>query len=166
MGSGKKFTKKCKKCHGTGCHTKKEKIEIEIPMGAPGCTLTFDGKGHHKYSNIPPGKLVINFTVRNTDKFNVSRYRNKDIETNLLIDPILGLVGGESEITSITGNKLVVKIPKRTAIGDRLRLKKEGILHIGRSERTDLIITIGYNMPVLNDHQTGILKEYLKTLEK
>lgn len=166
MGSGKKFTKKCKKCHGNGYYVKKEKIEIEVPKGAPGHVITFEGKGHHRHPNIPSGKLVINFTVGNTDKFNVSKYRNKDIETNLSIDPVMGLIGGESEIESITGDKLIVKIPKGTSIGDRLRLKKEGILHIGRSERTDLIIIIGYNMPVLNDHQTDILKEYLKTLGK
>lgn len=112
-------------------------VEIEIPPGV--------GEGDtYNYPGIGPGgaDLFISYRIHPNPKWQ----RNG---LNLLTDHEVNLwdciLGGESIVTDLLGNNLIISIPPRTQPNSILRLKGRGIA--SRNETGDLLVRIQTQIP-------------------
>lgn len=102
-----------------GTNTGVNAVEIEIPPG-------IDDGGTVQYSRLAPGgaDLLVTFRIRPDAQWT----RNGP---NLIMDHKVSIwdliTGGESTITDILGNQLVMGIPPHTQPGTQLRLRNRGL---------------------------------------
>jgi molecular chaperone DnaJ len=119
--------------------------------GNQGRTYSQNASDTNTYSNYKPGFLermasrVLNKITRFMLKklLGIEYKQNLDIQTELEIIPEEALAGPEKEITYKRGNrqkKLMVRIPRGTETGTKIRLKGMGLSEKGKSG--DLIINI------------------------
>lgn len=72
-------------------------------------------------------------------------------------------LGGEIEIPTISGSKVMMKIPPGTENGQIFRLKGNGIPYLGSYGRGDQLVKININVPKkLTPRQKELLKEFSK----
>jgi DnaJ-class molecular chaperone len=113
-------------------------VEIEIPLGIN------DGD-NVQYQGIAPGgqDLVIQFRVQPHP-----RYRREGL--NLHIEQKVSvwnlILGGDTEVETIDGSRLVVKVPARTQPGTTLRLRQQG-LRDRNGPHGDLMVHIQVDIP-------------------
>lgn len=113
-------------------------VEIEIPMGIN------DGD-NVQYSGIAPGglDLVVQFRISPHAQF---RRENLNLFCDHKISIWTLIVGGETEVQTVEGNKLVVKILPHTQPGSTLRLRSQG-LGDKSGQKGDLMIHIQAEIP-------------------
>ena len=126
-------------------------VEIEIPLGIE------DGD-NVQYQGIAPGgqDLVVQFRVQPHPKFRRQALNLHTDQTASIWDLILG---GDAEIETIEGTKLVVQIPPKTQPGTTLRLRSQGLKN-RNGQRGDLLVRIQVEIP------KNIAPEIIESIEK
>lgn len=155
QGGGKIVSNPCKKCGGNGLVSGSNEIEVTIPKGVfAGMTLSMDGYGH-----IPlrcegvNGDLLINISEATNNKF----IRNgNDLNVNIEIPIIDAILGCETQIVTINGTKLTVKIPQGVDSGTQIRFANNGMPIYNTNRFGNMIGTIKIKMPkkLSNDEKT------------
>lgn len=113
-------------------------VEIEIPRGIN------DGD-NVQYPGIAPGgqDLVIQFRVQPHGQF---QRQGLNLMTTHRVAIWTLILGGESEVSTVEGHRLVVKIPAHTQPGTTLRLRSQGIMD-QNSQKGDLMVQIQAEIP-------------------
>ena len=116
-GSGKRITDTCKTCHGSGSEHIQETTNVQLPAGIPnGGTLR--------------GQDVI--IIVQIQKHDVYERVGLDLYCTITIDAITAMLGTNTEITSLTGEKYKISIPAGTQYGTKLKLANKGIIFNGQ----------------------------------
>jgi curved DNA-binding protein len=127
-----------KKTISVGTHQGTTTVEIQIPQGLE------DGDGV-QYGGVGPGgmDLVITFRIHPNPKWQRQG-------TNLTLDHELSIwdliMGGDTHVEDILGNRLSLSIPARTQPGTIFRLKGRGLGHRNGSQG-DLMVRVQARIP-------------------
>jgi DnaJ-class molecular chaperone len=113
-------------------------VEIEIPLGIN------DGD-NVQYSGIAPGgqDLVIQFRVQPHADF---QRQGLNLATTHKVSVWTLILGGETEVQTVEGSRLVVKIAPHTQPGTTLRLRSQG-LRDQSGQKGDLMALIQAEIP-------------------
>ena len=139
-GKGYIIEEKCPKCKGKGIITINENITVKIPKGVDnGTRLRVRGKGDG--SN---GDLIIVVRIKQDKNF---RREGDDLYTEISIPFTKAALGTEMEISHISGEKLIVKVPPGTQPGETIRLRGKGMPKMNAHGYGDLYIRINVTIP-------------------
>ncbi len=123
-GSGKKVSKPCPRCGGTGVIQETERLRVRIPPGSDtGTRLRIPGKGRPGRGGGPPGDLYLELVVRPDPRF---ERRGYDLYLKQPIGLFTAVLGGQVEVPTLNG-KVRMKVPPGTQCGQKFRLRGKGI---------------------------------------
>jgi DnaJ-class molecular chaperone len=160
----------CKNCEGNGCGTcgnrgwleTAENKKIKIPKNSVGKRIRLKGLGWQMDANKPSGDLYLRIVLKDSQYFRILNDFN--LETAIIADPTVALIGGRGIINTLDGERRYVDINSGLAQGSRIRLGKHGVLFNG--EKTELIGLLIYE-PASNISDEGrkLLEQYQGELE-
>ncbi|MCQ2562808.1 MAG: J domain-containing protein, partial [Alphaproteobacteria bacterium] len=157
-GTGKKISKKCSDCGGSGVINKQRNLDIKIPAGIEdGARLRVKGMGEEVSAGGIAGDFYLDIHIKPHDTFTRVRdnlVMHKDIDFTTLV------LGGTIEINTIDDKKLDVKISAGTQVGEKLRIRGHG-MPTGNGSFGDLYIELGVIIPKkLSEKQKKALNEF------
>ena len=162
MGTKRTHGKTCNDCSGKGYVIEKDSFELEITPDMFGRRIELSGKGHLIHPDSPPGDAIFSILATEKDGFQPIDMRG-NVGCEMLVDPVMAILGGEISILNLEGNKMKVKIPAGVKYGQRLELKGQGMRNAA-GRRGNLIGVVKYSSPKLSLEQKNILNRYIKTL--
>jgi molecular chaperone DnaJ len=156
-GLGRVIKNPCDQCGGSGVVNKNRELEVKIPAGVTdGARLRLAGQGEAAPLNGTPGDFYIDVHVT-ADK--VFEREGDDLFMRADVPFATLAMGGEVEIETIDDKKLDVKIPGGTQVGERLRVRGQGMK--SGTERGDLYMEINTIVPKrLTEKQREALREF------
>ncbi len=149
--TGKKYTKECNTCKGSGVTSINETVEVDIPAGVvDGMTFVMSGKGHGIKSGTE-GDLHI----RIMELPHKTYTRNgADLKMTLKLSYPQLILGDKVEIETIEGGKIRMSIPEYSDVGSTLKVPFKGTKLYGKDSRGDIIVNLGIEIPKkLTDEQ-------------
>ncbi len=160
-GEGTIITDSCPQCKGSGKERVERSLDVKIPAGVDdGAQIILRGEGDAGSRGGPSGDLYIKLNVKPHSCF---LRREDDIIYELALNFPQAALGDEVEIPSLSG-KTRIKIPAGSQTGKIIRLKGQGITHLKRGGRGDLVVVLVVVVPdSLTDKQRKLLKELAET---
>ncbi len=148
----------CSVCRGAGMVSKISRLEVKVPAGvATGSRVRISGKGQAGINGGTAGDLYLNITVRPHPLF---ERRADDLTTILPVPLTTAVLGGEVQVPTPKGTKLALKIPPETQNGRIFRLAGQGMPHLGKATRGDLMAKVNVLLPTkLTDKEKGLFKQ-------
>lgn len=162
-GLGRKISKKCSECDGTGTQHKQRTLDVKIPAGIEdGARLRLSGQGEAGANGAPAGDFYLDVRIRPDKRF--ERHGN-DLIMRLDVPFTTLALGGEIEVETIDDKKLDVKVPAGTQVGEKLRVRGHGMPSVRRNGTFgDLYIDVAIKIPTkLSDKQKKVLAEFAET---
>ncbi len=155
-GEGKKVTKKCSKCAGTGIHDEVVNFKTKIPAGIDnGETIRLTGHGEAASGGIA-GDLYLEIRVKEDKRFERD---GETIRTDSEISFTQAVMGDKIEIETVDG-LLKLKIPAGTQPGTVFKLREKGVPNLHGRGRGDQLIKVQVNVPKkLSRKQKKLLEE-------
>jgi len=148
----------CSVCRGSGVVSNVVRLEVKVPAGVTtGSRVRISGKGQPGQNGGAAGDLYLNITVSANSLF----VRNGDDLTAELPVPLtVAVLGGEVQVPTPKGTKLALKIPAETQNGRIFRLTGQGMAHLGKAGRGDLLAKVNVILPEkLTDKQKELFKQ-------
>ena len=134
----------CSVCRGSGVAASVKRLEVKIPAGVQNSSrVRIAGKGQPGYSGGSSGDLFLKVTVKPHAQF--ERHGN-NLHVNVPVPLKDALLGGEVQVPTPKG-KLALKIPAETQNGKVFRLSGQGMPHLGKSTRGDLLAKVNVVLP-------------------
>jgi len=158
-GTGRIQNLACSVCRGTGAVPNIKRLEVKIPAGvSTGSRVRIAGKGQPGEGGTS-GDLYMAITVLPNQTFE----RDGDnLNTTVAVPLTVAVLGGEIQVPTPKG-KLALKIPPETQNGRIFRLAKQGMPHLGKSTRGDILAKINVILPTgLSEKE----KELFRQLDK
>jgi molecular chaperone DnaJ len=142
-GTGRIQNVACSICRGTGSVPNIKRLEVKIPAGvSTGSRVRIGGKGQPGEGGTS-GDLFLVITVLPHQTFE----RDGDnLNTTVAVPLTIAMLGGEIQVPTPKG-KLALKIPPETQNGKVFRLGKQGMPHLGKSTRGDILAKINVILP-------------------
>ncbi len=162
LGMGKKITRPCADCHGTGKVHRKKTITVKIPAGIKdGQKIRLAGEGEPGINGGPNGDLYIHVNVQSHPLF--KRDGNK-IYSEKEIDLPTAILGGKVNVETLQG-PVTLKIPAGTQSGTKFKLKKRGI-RFASGRIGDHYVTIKVRIPKkLTREQARLFSAFASSLK-
>ena len=134
----------CSVCRGSGVASTVKRLEVKIPAGVQnGSRVRIAGKGQPGYSGGTSGDLFLKVSVRPHAQF---ERRGDNLHVNVEASLREALLGGEVQVPTLKG-ALALKIPAETQNGKVFRLTGQGMPHLGKSTRGDLLAKVSVILP-------------------
>ncbi len=144
-GEGIKPEKNCNVCGGEGRLKKEEAIRIFIPAGVDSSqVIKIKGKGDAGRRGGEAGDLYVRIFVK---PHRVFARKGDDLYVKVPISFSQAALGGEIDVSTLDGGKILLKIPAGTESGKILRISKKGIPHFSGLGRGNLYITLEVKTP-------------------
>ncbi len=143
-GTGKKPSKKCKHCGGSGVVQSNSTIKVKIPAGIDnGQSIRLDGHGEAAPHGGGNGSLYVRVRVKSYKDFGREGY---DVYTEKEVSFPQAVLGDKVEVETLDGvEKLLV--PEGVESGQLIRLRGKGIQHLDRNVRGDHYVKIKIKVP-------------------
>ncbi len=157
MGRGEAADKVCGACAGTGKVHQNRKIQVSVPAGVnPGAKVRLTGQGERGQKGGAPGDLIITFKIRPHRFF--AREGN-DIIVTVPLNLAQAALGSRIRVGTISGRKVVLRIPPGTQPGTRFRIKEQGIEREGR--KGDQYVEVKVEVPdSLTEEQEQQIRDF------
>ena len=121
------------------------RLEVKIPVGVKnGSRVRIAGKGGPGYGGAESGDLYLVISVKPHKLF---ERRGDDLYVDVPVPLTVAVLGGEAEVPVPKGGKLALKIPPETRNGRVFRLGGQGMPHLGKSGRGDLLAAVKVVLP-------------------
>jgi molecular chaperone DnaJ len=161
-GAGRIITDPCPQCRGSGKEKVKRQISVRIPAGVDnGSQIRLSGEGEAGTRGGSAGDLYIAISVKEHEFF--TRY-NDDLVYELPVNLAQAALGTEVEVPTLDG-KTKLKIPAGSQTGQVFKFKNQGIAHLRRGGRGDLLVTLFVVTPdSLTAKQRQLLQELGESL--
>ncbi len=160
-GTGEVIPSPCTKCHGQKRMQVKRTLSVKIPGGVDeGTRIRLVGEGEAGQLGGPAGNLYVVITVQSHSIFVRDQF---DIHLELPINVAQAALGATVKVPTIDGEVELLEIPAATQTGRTFRKRSQGIPHLQRSGRGDMIITVRVVVP---NNLTGEQKELFQALAK
>jgi molecular chaperone DnaJ len=147
----------CSVCRGAGVVATMNRLEVKIPAGVTnGSRVRISGKGQPGNNGGTAGDLYLNITVRPHPTF---ERQGDDLNTTIAVPLTVAVLGGEVQVPTLKG-KLALKIPLETQNGRVFRLAGQGMPHLGKSTRGDLLAKVNVILPTgLSDKEKELFRQ-------
>ena len=157
VGRGERPETECGACGGEGKIHQKRNIQVSVPAGVDtGSRVRLTGQGERGTKGGPPGDLVITFKVLPHRFF---RREGTDIHVTVPINMVQATLGSKIRVSTISGRKVVLRVPPGTQPGTRFRIRGQGISREGR--RGDQYVEVRVDVPeTLTEEQQGQIREF------
>jgi molecular chaperone DnaJ len=142
-GTGRVQNRICSTCRGSGVLPKARQLEVKIPAGVKtGSRVRIAGQGGQGRGGAN-GDLYLVVSVLPNATFERD---GDDLITNVPVSLTSAMLGGTAEVSTLKG-KLELKIPAETQNGKVFRLKGQGMPHLGKEGRGDLLAKVNVVLP-------------------
>jgi molecular chaperone DnaJ len=143
-GRGERPSKRCKHCGGDGVLSKTQDIRIKIPAGIDeGESIRLSGYGETAPHGGGSGDLYVRVHIRQNKYFHREGF---DVFSDLEISFAQAVFGGIIEVETIDG-KVNLSIPEGVEHGQLVKIKGQGITHLGKNQRGDHYVKIKIRIP-------------------
>ncbi|MCL1885164.1 MAG: J domain-containing protein [Dehalococcoidia bacterium] len=143
-GTGRVNKSICQACQGSGAILRMRQLEVKIPTGVKtGSRVRIAGQGASGHGG-PAGDLYLLISIRAHGSF--ERHED-DLLTTVALPLSVAMLGGEIEVPTLSG-KLELKIPPETQNGRTFRLTGQGMPHLGKGNRGDLLAKMNVVLPL------------------
>lgn len=160
-GTGEVSNRPCANCSGQGMLTNTKRLQIKIPAGVDtGSKIRVAGEGQPGIGGGPRGDLYLVISVK-TD----AQYERKgdDLYTDIEVDLVTAMLGGEVPVPLPDGRKLVLTIPAETQNGRLFRLSGKGMPRLRGEGHGILFARLKVVLPM---HLTSEEKELFEQLAR
>lgn len=156
--------KPCPTCRGAGTIQQTRTIDIKIPRGIDeGAQLRLAGEGEAPGNSLPPGDLYVVVHLRPHSMY---ERRGDDLYRTLNVSFPKLVLGGTVSLTTLHGEERL-KVPAGTESGSVVRLKGQGMPHVGHGSFGDLYVEVRGTIPKsLNRRARQLLEEYMRETER
>lgn len=162
-GAGRRSVEPCPACNGVGLEPGlKEEIAVNVPLGIENqVSIRMTGRGDASGADGINGDLYVTINV---DKHEFFERNGADLwcAVPLTFSEIIN--GTDLELRNLSGGRVKIKVPPRSEIGTKLRLKKMGLPHWNMQNIAkrmgDMIVVISIDIP------DNVSEEYLELVEK
>jgi DnaJ-class molecular chaperone len=135
----------CSACRGAGAVLRTKRLEVKIPAGvATGSRVRIAGKGQPSYGGGASGDLYLKISVRPHQSF---ERHGDNLHVTVPVPLTTAVLGGEIQVPTPKGGKLALKIPPETQNGRSFRLTGQGMPHLGKSTKGDLMAKVNVVLP-------------------
>ena len=135
----------CKTCKGQSRTQQYDTIAVNIPAGIyDGAELRLAGKGDAGVFGGDSGDLFLKISVTAHKQF---KRVEDDLESTLTLTYPQLVFGCQMEIETLGGAKEVIKIPRGTAVGERIVVPGKGFAKIRGKGNGNLVITTQCDIP-------------------
>jgi molecular chaperone DnaJ len=157
-GLGKVIPNPCPACRGDGRSVQEHTYTIDIPAGVDtGSTLRLTGRGAAGPRGGPNGDLFVHIRVKAHDRFVRD---GLDLHCDLLVTFAQAALGAQLELDTLDGTEQLV-LPRGTPTGRQFRVRGQGVPHLERRHRGDLIVRVVVEVPDdLTAEQEDLLRQY------
>lgn len=143
LGRGRIPETPCPACSGRGNLRQARKVQVTVPKGVDtGSKLKLSGQGERGAAGGPPGDLVITFKVKE------HRFFERDglnIHVTVPINIVQAALGSKIKVRTVSGARVVLRIPPGTQPGTRFRIRGQGV---EKGERVgDQIVEVKVEIP-------------------
>jgi molecular chaperone DnaJ len=156
-GTGRIQNLPCSVCRGAGVVPNIKRIEVKIPAGVhTGSRVRLAGKGQPSYGGGPSGDLYLIITVKPHQTF---ERHGDNLHVTVPVSLTTAVLGGEVQVPTLKG-KLALKVPPETQNGRSFRLTGQGMPHLGKSEKGDLLAKVNIVLPTkLSDKEKELFRQ-------
>ncbi len=147
----------CEVCHGRGSVRQQRRIQINVPAGVDsGSRVRLSGQGERGRQGGPPGDLIITYKVQPHRFF---RRDGLDIHVTVPINIVQATLGSKIRVRTVSGKKVVLRIPKGTQSGTKFRVRGQGVT---KGERVgDQYVEVVVQVPEeLTDDERQAMEEF------
>ncbi len=138
------------------------RLEVRIPPGVrTGAKVRLAREGRPGVGGAPPGDLYLDVTVRPHPTF---ERKDDDLFFDLAIPLTTAVLGGEVEVQTLKGSKVMLRIPPETQNGQVIRLAGKGMPRSGGTGFGDLFARVRVNLPTQLSARERALFEELRRL--
>src|SRR2546422_8720426 len=117
--------KTCTNCNGLGMLARSKRIQVKIPAGVDnGSKIRVAGEGQAGSGGGPRGDLFLVIGVKPDPLF---ERRGDDLFSEIDVDLVTAILGGEVAVATPDGRKLVLTVPQETQNGRLFRLANKGM---------------------------------------
>jgi DnaJ-class molecular chaperone len=133
------------------------RLEVRIPAGVrEGSRVRMASEGAPGPFGGPKGDLYLVVSIEPNRAF---EREGDDLIVKVPVPLHIAMLGGEVEVPTLKGTKLALRIQPETQNGRRIRLKGQGMPHLGSSERGDLYAETSVILPTrLNDEERKLFE--------
>jgi DnaJ-class molecular chaperone len=133
-----------------------ERVDLEIPPGVKhGDKIRYDSLG----DNSLPGKRGDLFVIINVKRKHGWRRSNDDIVVVQKVNCLDLITGTTVQVSTLSGNKIDLKIPKGTKNNTTFNVPGYGIPNLRSGVKGNMLITIDAEIPILNDEQIDAINK-------
>lgn len=160
-GHGQIIKNPCQTCNGHGRYSKDKNLVVNIPAGIEnGMKIRIAAEGEAGFRGGSAGDLYIYVSIKPHDIYKVE---GDNLHFKLPLSFTKAALGGEIEVPTIEGSKVMLKIPAGTETGNMFRLKGKGMSKVRSSIRGDMYAHAYIQTP---KNLTKRQKELLEELQK
>ena len=151
----------CSACRGAGFVANIKRIEVKIPAGVhTGSRVRIAGKGQPSYGGGTSGDLYLKITVKSHATF---ERHGDNLHVTIDVPLTTAVLGGEVKVPTLK-SKLALKIPSETQNGRVFRLTGQGMPHLGKPEKGDLLAKVNIVLPTkLSEKEKGLFRQLSET---
>ncbi len=162
-GTGRIVSEECKTCHGAGQVQNERTLQIKVPPGVDnGSQLRISGEGEAGPVGGPPGDLYVVLRVKDHSLF---KRDGAHLFCEIPVSVPQAALGASVEIPTLEGETTKLDVPEGTQSGAVLRLRGEGVPHLGGRGRGDLHVLVRVVVPTrLSSEQRKLMEELAETL--
>lgn len=162
-GTGKLQKAVCPTCRGAGSVPRTKQLEVKIPAGVrSGSRIRIAGQGGAGYGGGPPGDLYLVVTVRPHPIF---ERQDDDLLTTVPLPLTTAVLGGTVTVPTLKG-RLELRIPPETQNGRTFKLTGQGMPHLGKTGKGNLLASVSVVLPVNLSADERNLFERLRELKE
>ena len=123
----------------------RETVEVRIPQGIHGTiAIKYSGLGDNFFASLARGDLFVNVVVIPDPFFEIS---GLDLFTQLDVDCLTAITGGELEVRGLDQKMFRVVIPPGAQPGMGFRIREQGLWQLNSLTRGNLIAKINITIP-------------------
>jgi len=156
-GDGRLLTHPCHLCDGDGSVPDESVMSVEVPAGvSSGTRLRLSGRGESGGRFGPPGDLFVEVYVAEDPRF---ERVDHDLVHRVAIGVAEATLGSRLDVPLVNGESTGLEIPAGTQPRTTFRIRGEGVTHLGRRTRGDLIVVVDVEIPTqISDEQEDLLR--------
>ena len=160
FGRGKIPQEPCKSCGGGGTVRQSRKIQVGVPAGVEsGSKIRLSGQGERGSDGGKAGDLVISFKVKSHRFFT---REGLDIHVQIPINIVQATLGSKVKVSTLSGKKVVLRIPAGTQSGTKFRIRGQGIEKAGRVG--DQYVEVKVDVPdKLSDEEQKMMEAFAES---
>lgn len=157
-GTGQEIPSPCPDCRGQGRRTEERSYTVDVPAGVDdGSTLRLSGRGASGPRGGPSGDLYLHLRVRPHPLLSRDGF---DLRTVLRVTMAQAALGAQLSVETLDGTEEIA-VPPGCPSGQELRIRGQGVPHLQRRGRGDLLVTVVVETPTaLTPAQEDLLRRF------